>query len=48
MFQPENGVPILPFYHLAKDKELLSLIEFLKKAIEFGDMRELINKTFFW
>ena len=48
MFQPENGVPCLPFYHLAKDKELLSLMQFLKKAVQYEYMRTLIRETFFW
>ena len=26
MLQPEFGIPILPFYHFSKDKELLSLL----------------------
>lgn len=26
MTQPEHGIPILPFYHYAKDKELASLL----------------------
>ena len=30
MTQPEFGIPILPFYHFAKDKELNVLIEFLR------------------
>ena len=26
LLQPENGLPIIPFYHYSKDRELLSLL----------------------
>ena len=48
MTQPEYGIPILPYYHFNKDKELLSLLKFLRELVDETDMRVKIKKTFFW
>ena len=32
-------MPILPFYHFTKDKELLGLLEYLKELVKEDDMR---------
>ena len=48
MAMPQFGIPILPFYHFAKDKQLNALLEFLKELVKEEDMREKIKKTFFW
>ena len=46
--QPENGIPILPFYHYSKDRQLEDLLVFLKQLVKYEDMRDMIRKTFFW
>lgn len=48
ILQPDNAVPIVPFYHFAKDKELEHLLEFLKMAVQCEDMRDAVRKCFFW
>ncbi len=48
MLQPFNGIPILPFYHYGKDKELVNLMVFLKEVLQADDVRLPIKKTFFW
>lgn len=48
MTQPEFGIPIFPFYHYAKDKELITLLEFLKRLVKEPDMRKMITETFLW
>lgn len=48
MLQPDNGIPILPYYHFNKDRELLSLLDFLRELIKFDDMREKVRSHFFW
>ena len=48
LLQPENGIPILPYYHFSKDRELETLLEYLKILIEEKDCRNMIRKTFFW
>jgi TFIIF-interacting CTD phosphatase-like protein len=30
LLQPENAVPIVPFYHYARDNELETLLDFLR------------------
>ena len=48
MIQPENGIPILPYYHFNKDRELLILLDFLKDVLKEDDVRDKVKKTFFW
>jgi hypothetical protein len=48
MMQPFNGIPVLPFYHYAKDKELVGLVGFLKEILSEDDVRVKIKKIFFW
>ncbi len=48
MAQPENGIPILPYYHFNKDRELLSLLDFLKEVLDCDDVREKLRSYFFW
>lgn len=48
MLQPFNGIPILPYYHYGKDKELVNLLGFLKEVLQADDVRVPIKKTFFW
>jgi CTD small phosphatase-like protein 2 len=38
--QLDNGIPILPFHHDAKDDELLHLVYYLKNISEVDDVRE--------
>lgn len=46
--QPENGIPIVPFYHFSKDKELEHLLPFLRRVVEAEDCRKVVMETFFW
>lgn len=48
LLQPENGIPILPFYHFNKDRELETLLVFLKEIVKHDDLRTEIKRTFFW
>ncbi len=48
MLQPYNGIPILPYYHYGKDKELLYLLGFLREVVKADDVRSPVKKTFFW
>lgn len=48
MAQPENGIPILPYYHFNKDRELLSLLDFLKEVLDCDDVRDKLRLYFFW
>ena len=45
-FQRDNGIPILPYYDFKGDKELLSLVEYLKEIVKFKNIRDLNRKTF--
>jgi CTD small phosphatase-like protein 2 len=45
-FQPENGVPILPFYDNQADTELKSLTTYLKQMFGVPDVRKK-NDTMF-
>lgn len=45
-FQLENGIPILPYYEGQTDRELLHLMEYLKRIAHEPDVRPF-NKTFF-
>jgi CTD small phosphatase-like protein 2 len=45
LYQPENGVPILPFAGEA-DSELLGLEKYLESARKENDVRELNKRTF--
>ena len=40
---PFQGVPIVPFYNFSKDKELMNLLEYLRKLVEEEDMRKAIK-----
>ena len=46
-FQPNNGFPMLPFYHNKKDTELIHLTHFMKKLTHKEDIRPVLNE-FFW
>lgn len=48
MLQPDNGIPILPYYHFNKDRELLALLDFLKELVKEDDMRDKVRSHFFW
>ncbi len=48
MLQPFNGVPVLPFYHYGKDKELVALLGWLKELVKESDVRQGVRKMFFW
>lgn len=43
MVQPENGIPILPYYHYFKDKELMQLADFLREVLSCEDVRPRIR-----
>ena len=45
IFQPENGIPILPFYE-GQDSELYKLEKYLLHLVKCKDMREKNKKTF--
>ena len=42
ILQPENGIPIVPFYHFSKDKELEYLLPFLQRVVEAEDCRKVV------
>jgi len=44
--QPDNGIPILPYYHGKTDYELKALEQYLQGMILLKDVRELNRKTF--
>lgn len=46
--QPNNGIPIIPFYNNQKDTELKDLLQLLKKLIEYDDVRVPLRKKFFF
>jgi hypothetical protein len=39
MLQPDNGIPVLPYYHFNKDRELPILLDFLKDILDANDVR---------
>lgn len=41
--QPENGIPILPFYHFSKDRELHPLLDFLREVVGAEDSRKVVQ-----
>jgi CTD small phosphatase-like protein 2 len=41
--QPENGIPIIPFYDNNKDRELVTLLPFLRELITLSDVRPAIR-----
>jgi hypothetical protein len=45
-FQLENGVPIIPFYHDAKDEELFHLITYMQGVVQVGDVRDYNREAF--
>ena len=45
IFQLENGIPILPFYH-GEDSELVQLEKCLEEMLKWEDVREF-NKSRF-
>jgi hypothetical protein len=48
ILQPENAIPIIPFYHYTRDRELETLLEYLKTLVNAEDTRTVILNTFFW
>lgn len=44
--QPENGIPIIPFYDNNKDRELVALIGYLRELMQEPDVR-VRNKEHF-
>jgi CTD small phosphatase-like protein 2 len=45
-FQRDNGIPILPYYDFKGDRELLSLVDYLKEIVNYKNIRDLNRKTF--
>lgn len=45
-FQPENGIPILPYYEGRHDYELSSLEKYLQQMTLAKDVRDINRKTF--
>ena len=39
---------MIPFYHFAKDRELESLVPFLRKLVQAEDTRKVVLETFHW
>jgi hypothetical protein len=48
MAQPDNGIPIIPYYHYNKDRELPILLEFLREVVSCEDVRKKLRGYFFW
>ena len=44
--QPDNGIPILPYYHGKADYELKALERYLLNMVLVGDVRQQNRKTF--
>ena len=45
-FQPENGVPIIPYYHGSKDFQLKMLTQYIKNMQFCEDVRTVNRKAF--
>jgi CTD small phosphatase-like protein 2 len=45
-FQPENGIPIIPYYEGKNDYELSSLEKYLSSMILSKDVRDVNRKIF--
>lgn len=39
--QPENGIPIIPFYDNNKDRELVTLLSYLRELLQQQDVRAM-------
>jgi TFIIF-interacting CTD phosphatase-like protein len=48
ILQPENAIPMLPYFHYNKDRELESLLEYLRVLVKQKDMRVMLRQTFFY
>ncbi len=44
--QPDNGIPILPYYHGKADFELKALERYLQQMVMTKDVRTINRKTF--
>lgn len=45
--QPDNGIPILPYYEGSEDRELPKLGNFVRNAIfQLADVRPVLRDTF--
>lgn len=45
--QPDNGIPILPYYEGNEDGELVKLAHFLRSSIfQLTDVRQVLRDTF--
>lgn len=44
--QPDNGIPILPYYHGKADYELKALEKYLLRMVLMDDVRHLNRETF--
>lgn len=45
--QPDNGIPILPYYEGSEDRELPKLGRFVRSAIfQLADVRPVLRDTF--
>ena len=44
--QPDNGIPILPYYHGKQDFELKALERYLFTMVMASDVREVNRQTF--
>lgn len=45
LVQPENGIPILPFFNDKKDEELKKLVPYLMSMIGVQDVRQKLRET---
>lgn len=45
LIQPENGIPILPFFDNKKDEELKNLVPYLMSMIGVTDVRQKLRET---
>jgi len=45
-YQLENGIPIIPFYYHKSDKELKTLVPYLKSLYHVRDVRDINIKSF--
>lgn len=45
-YQPENGIPIIPYYHGDTDFQLKALQSYIESMLLVSDMRTVNKRTF--
>ena len=46
IYQMDNGIPIIPYYHGDQDYELQVLQKYIESMLFYSDVRQLNKKTF--